>query len=338
MIEQSSSKLLVPHSGLSLIQEAQNILLEDKSSIIYYEHILSEEAVVWRLSTDTGQVIAWLKQHKTKAKAQSEKEAIQRWGKSISSINTPKVIAHSDDYLLLSHCKGQVKRNYEVQDLEQIAQFLFKLHDLTWIDQDSLTLQKALYRRSISISKQEKALKKTLKTQAPAYLDIFVELQKRVQQPAPLGTHNFLKQRCPCHRDIRLDHLLFTRQAIHPNLSVIDWGQSRSDHWSSDWTKICLESRQAPTIWKYYWRDRLNKIKLNAENRRSISQMLHWALSLHTLNTLKWAYLHRESSQETIISAKTKHKNEQALNHQVWQRALDELALMNNFKISEFTL
>ena len=351
------TKCTIPLPGLKLLQDHENLILSSKQEqIIRYHLVPSEEAQVWCLSQGKGQIIAWLKRHKTTAKAQAELKSMKTWGKVLPCINIPQVIAHSASYLLLSHCAGQVSHVLSAQDLRQSAQFLASLHNLPWVDQDSLALSKALHQRSLSIFKQEENLKSTLQSQASLHVETFIELIKILREPVPISTNDQLNRRCPCHRDIRLEHLLFNhhhqdnvvlpsqKQSIRPTLSIIDWGQSRPDHWSSDWTKLCFESDQTPIIWQYYWQERLLSIRLSDQEKRLIPRMLRWALALHTLNTLKWAYLHQKPllkttqklQDQTIIQDHSKTQDH--IKSQVWKRALDELIQMNNFALSQFTL
>jgi hypothetical protein len=66
--------------------------------------------------------------------------------------------------------------------------------------------------------------------------------------------HPILAKRVPCHRDLTSEHIFYDLNTQQPQIRVIDWGQSRLDHWVSDWCKLYVEWRVAPTLWRSAWR------------------------------------------------------------------------------------
>ena len=314
--------------------------------LIAFEYVVSDEAQVWRMTNTLDKeqgsmsTLAWVKVHKTSAKAQLESQAIQRWGQALSpQLKVPKVIAVFDTCLVLSHCQGQARTEWSAYECELIASSLANLHELSWQDQDTVSLTEAFIKRSSSIFKLKDQLMNILQPLAPVYSQSFLKLCTLLSKPSPLGEHSALIQRSPCHRDFRSEHLLFKYDEFTEacSLSLIDWGQSRPDHWSSDWTKLYLEPlmgiEQKQQLWQSYWQLRFPKLKLSIKEKQTLPYMLHWSLALHTLNTLKWAYMHQKSGQTARHQAV-----DQSRNNQIWKRALYELEQMNNFTMTQFTL
>ena len=299
--------------------------------------ISSEEAQVWQINhlirlnsvTIEAKVVAWLKRHKSMAKAKREREAIYAWGKWVGA---PKIIANLDEFtLLLEHCEGLSLSQVGPQAAPSIGSLIAHLHQRPYPDKDTLPLSQALSMRANHSLKSLSKICSRIEKDSPLLAERLHDLVMNAGllfREAEEGIGEV--QRVPCHRDLRTEHLIFNygkKGAL--SIKLIDWGQSRADHWSSDWVKLWLDptfEAYFDSAWDTYWlkmascfSSTLSREQLKNLTDRSLRQ-LHSLATFHVLNTFIWA---DQMQTEVMIGSNNLSKSA------IWKRGIDELEVLN---------
>ncbi len=356
---------------LLIIGEALN----ESPSDLSLKLVLSEEARVWSVTVNRGHLatvpMAWFKQHKSSGKADQEQRALSSWG---LSLNGPRLISRVDRCsVLLSHCPGIVVKSFSVDQAHIVGEILATLHSKRVIDEDRLSITEALSERRRSTLQGLSVLYKQIMAEDS---DLSIALERAVEllqtslheepiessqldRNGEVGVQRELSEerRVACHRDVRREHLLFApsmdnKQSVdQEQMYLIDWGQSRLDHWSSDWVKLYLEEDSTyifQEMWARYWvtRELLSSDRKNASHLSSTCltlgmreqqarqkqtrqkqtrdlKILQQQTALHVINTLRWA--HRRLS----VSHKPHSTSPTMEDLAIWQRGIRELSLLN---------
>ena len=317
----------------------------------------SEEAQVWSISSDDGQPLGWVKSHRQPVKLKTERAAITQWG---SQVGAPKILTLLDEStLVLSHCQGQTSHTLSSSQATLLGETIATLHNIPYLDQDNLSLKEALNLREKNTLEQYPQVLSILKCRAYDELSMFQQMIDILKQEDESDKEYDFMTRVPCHRDLKIDHLLFESVTQHSSnkrgilnqkqvnssfskpvssLNIIDWSQSRPDHWSSDWMHLLLDTQyrfeSINTAWLSYWTKRLliqNSKLTPREIQRYAQEILYGPffkkrLCLHTLNTLTWGARHIGKSDQTV---------DIMLAIQVWERGLKELQQLKKFFLSE---
>lgn len=295
----------------------------------------SEEAKVWAIKVEDDLPVAWLKWHSSSSKADKEAQALLSWG---CLLNGPKIIARIETAgLLLTHCEGHPVSFLNMEQAKVLGESLGLLHTHPFVDQDPMPIDQALHMREQALLQSLNSTSQRMSKSGEFEYQIYQELVRDLVNGNDRVSGIHQTKRRPCHRDIRSAHLIFFRpQNKTIQLSVIDWGQSRADHWSSDWIRLVLEGHSQETLryaWAMYWTVR-NQREPNQEvhhNDRSFhpKHILRRHITLHILTTLRWADQHLQCETSHNISAKL------TIADQVWCRGIDDLLKMNKLNLDE---
>ena len=260
---------------------------------LLFQRVQSEEALVWRIQIKgrSNEVLAWLKQHKTDHKADREWRALRRWGVKVGA---PVVIARPDDRsLLLEHCEGVGLYESGQDGATLLGKSIATLHLEDHEDLDRLPLCEALemrFRRSIASAP---TILEVLRMRAPSleesFKDRIINLNHSFENKTVWREDG--ERRVICHRDLRAENVLISITSKgHGSARLIDWGQSRADHWSSDWVKLWLDSQFVPffrSAWRAY-RQRMIEAHDGAVAPPSLVTLQQQA-TIHLLNTFDWS-------------------------------------------------
>jgi hypothetical protein len=337
---------------LLIIGEALN----ESPSNLTLKLVLSEEARVWSVTVNRGHLAtaptAWFKQHKSRGKADQEQRALSSWA---LSLNGPRLISRVGRCsVLLSHCPGIVVKSFSVDQAHIVGETLATLHSQRVIDEDRLSLTEALSERRRSAlqglsvlyeqvmaegSDLSIALERAVELLQTSLLEEPIE-SSQLDRSGEAGVQRKLyeQKRVACHRDVRREHLLFAPSMGHKQsfdqdqMYLIDWGQSRLDHWSSDWVKLYLEE-DSPYIfqemWARYWVAR----ELLSSDRKNISHLSSTCLTLDMRGqqTRELKILQQQTALHVINTLRWAHRRPDLA---IWQRGIRELSLLNK-RLSE---
>ena len=284
---------------------------------LLFQRVLSEEACVWRIQSRgrLGEPLAWLKQHKTDHKADREWRALRRWG---TKVGAPLVIARPDDRsLLLEHCEGISLYESGQDGATLMGELIAALHLEDYEDLDQLTLSEAVemrFRRSIASAP---AILEALRIKAPSLVESFKDRILNLNQRFEKNTvwRECCERRVICHRDLSAANVIISFSSEgHGRARLIDWGQSRADHWSSDWVKLWLDSQFVP-LFRSAWRAYRRRVTEERDGDLTPPSLdiLQQQATIHVLNTFDWSLRSKRSD----------------VREQVFRRGLNELKTLN---------
>jgi len=231
---------------------------------------------VFRLSTPKHDY--YLKEHSLRGKYQQEKRAYQDW--AIHLKNTAKLISFDDEnmFLLLTAVSGRLvegsnfSRKESLDIYFQAGRCLRALHAIKIIDTDKISIRQAYIKRLNAWLPRAKAMV------APKDIDW---VRARVLEILP-KLEDFERQ--PCHRDFTARNWLYQTG----KLSLIDFEHSRPDFYLADlerlWGSIFIFDRELQeSFFSAY--GQLDDDSL---------QILERSTAMWALNTISWAYEHRD--------------------------------------------
>ncbi len=241
------------------------------------------EALVWAVWRDDA-VVAWLKRHKVKDKARREVRAYRSWLPAIGW-GTPALWMASDEApnaLLTEAARGERADRATFTDAEArqvmqtLGRFLSDLHGLDVPDDDPMPLHEALPQRAEAWC---------LRAEDVLASDLVDAVRSAFDDPLPTSL-----SRVPCHRDLQLHNLLVDRTNDPLDLTVIDFGQSRTDVWLVDLVKLFPVADPE--------RLTLRRALLDGYGRRlrpEEADVLDRLRAMHGLQTSVWAYDHGDT-------------------------------------------
>lgn len=352
---------------LALQSEVAHVLQVSRAHL-KFQRARSEEAEVWCVRRLTESLpCGWVKRHLHRGKAQREAEAIAEWG---GSLGAPQVISRLNTRsLFLAHCAGSqlqdLAPSLKAQCAEHMGARLAGLHLTPYIDSDPLPLSEALSTRASALLTRRDRVTQRLESSTHSSPRLLLSahrawgvLTERSRLTGPLEglreggsiyerVRRRLALRVPCHRDLSSEHLLFTVNAQpnaspHITLQALDWGQSRADHWASDWAKLYAGWRSSSQLWEQawssYWMHLIRDIEpmISSTSLREVSgqcaqiflEELQGALAFLALGSLAWATNHMTPSildADSAQDAQRERANARSITLTVWRRGQREL-------------
>ncbi len=239
----------------------------------------------------------YLKQFQDKSKYRQETDAYRNWMAQFDSVVPALRLADEDNMrLLLSDlgeccCQWQELSTPWRQSLQfQAGQFLRKLHDLAFVDNDAMPLGKALLARTLA---QQRAV--TGPGWDPRLISA-AEVARVVVAMKDLMPLANQFRRVPCHRDFWHRNWIWTAEQngdavvgepARVSLGVLDFEHARPDLFLFDfmknWSQCWLDCpAQEEAFWDGYGR------RLTDDEQR----LLRLCAKLHAIQTLLWATRH----------------------------------------------
>ena len=237
---------------------------------------------VFKLSTRAQNY--YLKIHSLTGKYQQEKRAYQDW--AIHLKNTPELLAYDDEnmFLLMTAVPGNLVEagrfgQNELEDIYfQAGSCLKKLHALSFVDNDKLSIRQAYAKR----------LKAWLPRARPMLAQKDIDwVEARVLEILPMLEDH---KRVPCHRDFSARNWLYNRD----KLFLIDFEHSRPDFFLSDLERLWgLVFITKPVLKEAFFA----AYKGLSDDE---IEMLKRSTALWAMNTISWAYEHNDKVFEQV--------------------------------------